>query len=159
MISLVNPYIKNYPVFRWTVEVRRGATRPAAAARQLGEDMNEMYGMSASAGISQDNSVLNYYPDSGTSGLNYPGLYKSGYLIPTSPGICKSRHLIPTYPGLSQSTFSIQGYPRCPGCCFSRFRDCTCACLSDLAAQAVLERCPKSFAMNFAVKIFNCLVE
>ena len=36
-----------------------------AAARQPGAEMNEMYGMSTSAGISQDsdNSVLNYYPD------------------------------------------------------------------------------------------------
>ena len=57
------PDIKNYPVFRWTVEVRRGVTRPAATARQPGAEMNEIYGMRTSAGISQDNSVLNYYPD------------------------------------------------------------------------------------------------
>ena len=65
-ISLVNPCgpdIKGYPVFRWTVEVRRGVTRPAAAARQPGAEMNETYGMSTAEGISQDNSVLNYCPD------------------------------------------------------------------------------------------------
>ena len=31
--------------------------RPAAAMRQPGAEMNEIYGMSASEGISQDNSV------------------------------------------------------------------------------------------------------
>ena len=45
------PDIKNYPVFRWTVEVRRGVTRPAAAVRQPGAEMNETYGMSTSEGI------------------------------------------------------------------------------------------------------------
>ena len=54
--------IKNYPVFRWTMEVQRGVTRPAAAARKPGEEMNETYGMSTSKGISQNNSVLNFYP-------------------------------------------------------------------------------------------------
>ena len=48
--------------------------------------------------------------------LTYPGLCKSGYLIPTViqlsyPGICKSRHLIPTCPVQYQSTKSILGYP------------------------------------------------
>ena len=45
------PDIKSYPVFRWTVELRRGVTRPAAAARQPGAEMNETYGMSTSEGI------------------------------------------------------------------------------------------------------------
>ena len=66
-ITWLTPDIKIYPVFRWKVEVRRGVSRPAAAARlsrrQPGAEMNELYGMSASAGISQDNSVFNYYPD------------------------------------------------------------------------------------------------
>ena len=44
---LLTPDIKSYPVFRWTVEVRRGVTRPAAAARQLGAD--ETNGISTSA--------------------------------------------------------------------------------------------------------------
>ena len=50
---LGSPDIKSYPVFRWTVEVRRGATvtRPAAAARQPGAVMNETDGMSTSEGI------------------------------------------------------------------------------------------------------------
>ena len=60
---LGSPDIKSYPVFRWTVEVRRGVTRPAAAARQPSAEMNETDGMSTSEGISQDNSVSNYYPD------------------------------------------------------------------------------------------------
>ena len=55
--------IKSYPVFRWTVEVQRGVTRPAAAVRQPGAEMNEMDGMITSEGMSQDNSVSNYYPD------------------------------------------------------------------------------------------------
>ena len=50
----LNPDIKCYPVFRW---IQRGVTRPAAAARQPGEEMNETYGMSASEVISQDNPV------------------------------------------------------------------------------------------------------
>ena len=91
----VTPDFKHYSVFRWTVEVRRGVTRPVAAARQQAVKMNGTYGMPVS--ISQDNSVSNYYPDTG----------KSGYLIPTYPWICKSRNLIPTYPGLSQSTNPI----------------------------------------------------
>ena len=45
-----------------TGQVRRGVTRPAAAARQPGAEMNEVYGMSASEVISQDNLVSNYYP-------------------------------------------------------------------------------------------------
>ena len=54
--------IKNYSVFRWTVEIWRGVTRPAAAAaRQSGQEMNETWtyhdGMSTSEGISQDSSV------------------------------------------------------------------------------------------------------
>ena len=59
----LTPDIKSYPVFRWTVEVRRGVTRPAAAARQPGAEMNETDGMSTSERISQDTSVLDYYPD------------------------------------------------------------------------------------------------
>ena len=55
--------IKSYPIFRWTMEVQQGVTRPAAAARQPGAEMNDTYGMSTSKGISQDNSVLNFYPD------------------------------------------------------------------------------------------------
>ena len=51
----LNPDIKSYPVFRWTVEVSIGFTRPAAAARQPGAEMNETYGMCTSGGISQDN--------------------------------------------------------------------------------------------------------
>ena len=47
--------IKSYPDFRCTVEVQQGVTRPAAAARQPGAEMNETYGMSTSEGISQDN--------------------------------------------------------------------------------------------------------
>ena len=35
---------------------------PAAAVRQPGGEMNEMDGMRTSEGISQDNSVSNYYP-------------------------------------------------------------------------------------------------
>ena len=54
--------IKSYPFLRWTVEVQKGVTRPAAAVRQPGTEMNEMYGMSASEVISQDNPVQNYYP-------------------------------------------------------------------------------------------------
>ena len=102
----LTPDIKSYPVFRWTVGVRRGVTRPAPAARQPGEEMNETYCMSTSAEIFQDNSVLNYYPD-------LPGLYKSGHLIPIYPGIGKSRpwHLIQTHTGLSQSMFPMPGYP------------------------------------------------
>ena len=57
MISLVTPDIKSYPVFRWTVEVRRGVMRPAVAARQPGAEMNETYGMSAPEVISRDDSV------------------------------------------------------------------------------------------------------
>ena len=95
------------------MKVRRGVTRPAATARQPGAEMNEMYGISTSAGISQDNSVLNYNPDL----LSYPWLCKSGYLIPTYPGICKYRHLIPTYLGLSLY-LDIQGYLDLPS--FSR---------------------------------------
>ena len=49
------------------MELQRGVTRPAAAARQPGAEMNETYGtgMITSEGISQnsDNSVLNFYPD------------------------------------------------------------------------------------------------
>ena len=45
------------------MEVQRGVTRPAAAARQPGAEMNETYGMSTSEGISQDNLVLNFYPN------------------------------------------------------------------------------------------------
>ena len=37
--------------------------RSAAAASQPGAEMNETNGMSTSDGISQDNSVLNYYFD------------------------------------------------------------------------------------------------
>ena len=59
----LTPDIKSYPVFRWTVEVRRGVTRPAAAARQPGAEMNETFAMSTSEGISRDNSVKNYHPD------------------------------------------------------------------------------------------------
>ena len=85
-------------------------SRPAAAARQPGGEMNEPYGMNTSEGISQDNLVLNFYPDLSES---YPGLCKSGFssCIPTYPGICKSRNLILTYPGLSQSTKLLLGYP------------------------------------------------
>ena len=36
------------------MEVQRGVTRPAAAARQPRVEMNETYGMSTSEGISQD---------------------------------------------------------------------------------------------------------
>ena len=50
----LTPDIKSYPVFRCTVEIQRGVTRPAAAARQPGTEMNETYGMSASEVISQD---------------------------------------------------------------------------------------------------------
>ena len=45
------------------MEVQRGVTRPAAAVRQPGAEMNEMDGMITSEGMSQDNSVSNYYPD------------------------------------------------------------------------------------------------
>ena len=45
------------------MEVQQGVTRPAAAAMQPGAEMNETYGMSTSKGISQDNLVLNFYPD------------------------------------------------------------------------------------------------
>ena len=47
------------------MEVLRGVTRPAAAVRQPGAEMNEMDGMITSAGMSQDNSVStrNYCPD------------------------------------------------------------------------------------------------
>ena len=83
VVSLVNPDIKSYPVFRWTVQVRRGVTKPAAAARQSDAEMNETYGMSTSEGISQDNSAEIVI-------LTYPWLCKSGYLIPTYPWICKS---------------------------------------------------------------------
>ena len=38
-------------------QIRRGVTRPAAAARQPGAEMNETYGMCAFEVISQDNSV------------------------------------------------------------------------------------------------------
>ena len=38
-----------------TGQIRRGVTRPAAAARQPGAEMNETYGMSTSEGKSQDN--------------------------------------------------------------------------------------------------------
>ena len=48
---------------RSTGQVQRGVTRPAAAVRQPGAEMNETYGMSTSEGISQDNQVLNFYPD------------------------------------------------------------------------------------------------
>ena len=55
----------------------------ARAARQPGEEMNEMYGVSTtSSGISQESEIII---------LTYPGLSKFGYLIPTDPGICKSR--------------------------------------------------------------------
>ena len=37
--------------------------RPAAAAGQPGAETNETYGMSTSEGITQDNSVSNFYPD------------------------------------------------------------------------------------------------
>ena len=40
-----------------------GVTRPAAAAKLPGAEMNETYGMSTSEGISQDNLVSKYYPD------------------------------------------------------------------------------------------------
>ena len=65
VISLVTPDIKSYLVFRWTleVEVQRGVTRPATTARQPGAEMNETDGMSIYEGMSQDNSVSNYYPD------------------------------------------------------------------------------------------------
>ena len=46
------------------MEFQRGVTRPAAAARQADAEMNETYGMSTSEGISEDSSVLNFYPDS-----------------------------------------------------------------------------------------------
>ena len=59
----LTPDFKSCPVFRWTVELRRGVTRPAAAARQPGAEMNETYGISTCEGISQDNSVSNFYPD------------------------------------------------------------------------------------------------
>ena len=55
VISLVTPDMKSFSVFRWTVEVRKGVTRPATAARQPGAEMNEMDGMSTSEGISQEN--------------------------------------------------------------------------------------------------------
>ena len=42
---------------RSTVQVRRGVTRSAAAARQPGAEMNETYGMSASEVTSHDNPV------------------------------------------------------------------------------------------------------
>ena len=45
------------------MEVRRGATRPAVAVRQPGAEMNEMDGKISSEGMSQDNSVSNYYHD------------------------------------------------------------------------------------------------
>ena len=38
-------------------QIRRGVTRPVAAARQPGAEMNETYGMCAFEVISQDNSV------------------------------------------------------------------------------------------------------
>ena len=43
--------IKSYPVFRWTVEVRRGVTRPTAAERQPGAWMNETYGIMMSTSV------------------------------------------------------------------------------------------------------------
>ena len=81
----LTPDIKYYPVLRCTVEVQRGVTRPAAAVRQPGAEMNEMYGMSTSEGLSQTNLVWNFYPglswDSDMqvwiSYPNYPGLFQS----------------------------------------------------------------------------------
>ena len=100
-------------VIPWTVKVRRGVTRPTAAARQPGTRiwMKRMawVPLKGYPRISQSRIII----------LTYPGLYKtnykSGHLIPTypSPEICKSRHLqvFPIYPGLSQSTKPIPGYP------------------------------------------------
>ena len=84
------------------MEGQRGVTirRPAAAAMQPGAEMNETYGMSTSQaqGISQDNSVLNFYP--------VLSLVMQVWLL--IPGHAS---LIPTYPGLSQSRKPMLGYP------------------------------------------------
>ena len=45
------------------MEVQGGVTRPAAAVRKPGAEMNETDGLHTSEGISQDNLVSNYYPD------------------------------------------------------------------------------------------------
>ena len=105
-------YVHPWPRRRFKV------TRPAAAARQAGAEMNETYGMSTSEGISQVLRIT----QSEINILTYPRLCKSGYLIPTYPWICKSKHLIPSHP---ISIYKIYAWISrdiltFPGCCFSR---------------------------------------
>ena len=81
---------------RPTGQVRRGgATRPAAAARRSGAEMDETYGLSTSEG--------------------YPRITRPRIIILTYPGLCKSGHLIPSYPGYASLDILsqlIQGNPR-----------------------------------------------
>ena len=110
----LTPDIRSNPVFRWTIEVRRGVTGPAAAARQPGAEMIETYGMSTSEGISQDNSVWNSYPDLAR--------FTSLAIIPTfDPNFCLDilsqlilgYHGVPiceTYTWISRVILTCQGY-------------------------------------------------
>ena len=109
----LTPDIKSFPIFRWTVEVWRGVTRPPAAVRQPGAEMNQTDGMSTSAGISQDNSVLNYYLDLSLVLLTYPRLcHILGY-----PRIC---HILGDFHDASLDFWSqlTLGYPNGPNLCF-----------------------------------------
>ena len=77
------------------MELRRGVTRPAAAARQPGAEMNVTYGMSTSEGISQD---------SDNSVSNFPGS------IPAYASLAFVSQLIPGYATLKISSRLILGY-------------------------------------------------
>ena len=94
---------------------RRGAKRPAAAARQLGAEMNETYGPGTSGGISQDipgyaSLRFLYLLIPGYASFENLSLHIPGYasldifvkLIPSYPGISHFRKLVLGYPGISR---------------------------------------------------------
>ena len=69
--------------------------------------MNETYGMSTSEGISQDNSVSNFYPD-------LSRVMQVWLLLPGYANLEISSRLSLGYPNLRNLSHDIPGYPDLP---------------------------------------------
>ena len=91
MISLVTPDIESYPVFRWTVDFRRGVTRPR------GSQVRDVW--------------LEYYPDlSQVTQVwpSFPNLLRDMQVKTSCPLILVS---IPFYEPYHDRRRDIPGYP------------------------------------------------
>ena len=85
--------------------------------------------------------------------LSLPDIYKALNLLN-----CRTGSLHQGQYRNSSSTFSSSEPVVALSDC-SRLGNALCLCLPILPAQPVLERCPKSLAIDFAVKSFDCLLE